>query len=85
MHSGITNYTEYVPEGRSVRDKKRRQQRILAWWYFCVGLAFILLGIRSLIRGDQPWSIALRFVIACGFLALAAGMLRTFRAGRDAG
>ena len=48
-----------------------------AWWYLCIGLGFVLLGVRSVVRGDRPWSIVLRFVIALGFFALGVGTLRS--------
>ncbi|HLX84605.1 MAG TPA: hypothetical protein VKR59_11960, partial [Terriglobales bacterium] len=75
----LPNHTGGVAQDRSARDKKRRRQRMFAWWYLCVGIAFILLAIRSLIRGDQLWTIGLRFVVAAGFFVLSAGTLRTTR------
>jgi len=50
---------------------------MLGWWYVCIGGAFMLLGVRSLVRGDAVWSVAIRFVIATGFVALAIGTLRS--------
>ena len=48
-----------------------------AWWYLCIGLGFVLLGMRSVIRGDGPWSVGLRLVIALGFFALGVSTLRS--------
>ena len=56
-------------------EKKSRRARMLGW-YACIGGGFILLGIRSALRGDTSWSVALRFVIAVGFIVLAVGTLR---------
>jgi len=50
---------------------------MFGWWYLCIGLGFVLLGLRSLMRGDAAWPIALRFVIAAGFFALGAGTLQS--------
>jgi hypothetical protein len=55
----------------------RRRVRMFGWWYVCIGLGFALLGVRSLVRGDRPWTTALRFVIALGFFALGTGTLRS--------
>jgi tetrahydromethanopterin S-methyltransferase subunit C len=49
---------------------------MLAWWYVSIGGAFVLLGLRSALRGDPLWSVVVRFVIAAGFVALAAGTFR---------
>jgi hypothetical protein len=49
---------------------------MLGWWYVCIGGAFALLGIRSLLRADPFWPVAIRFVIAAGFVILAIGTLR---------
>jgi len=49
---------------------------MFGWWYVCIGLGFALLGARSLVRGDRPWSTVLRFVIAVGFFALGTRTLR---------
>jgi len=46
-------------------------------WYVCIGLGFVLLGVRNLVRGERPWSIVLRFVIALGFFALGVGTLQS--------
>gem|GEM_PF-1985070 len=61
----------------SQAEKKRRRARLLGWWYACIGAAFILLGLRSLVRGDAVFPIALRFLIAIGFFVLSIGTLRT--------
>jgi hypothetical protein len=60
----------------SAVEKKRRRTRMLAWWYVCIGGGFILLAIRSVLRGDRIWSVAVRFVIAAGFVVLGIGTLR---------
>jgi len=49
---------------------------LLGWWYTCIGIAFILLALRSMIRGDPLWAVIIRLVIAGGFLALSSGTLR---------
>jgi tetrahydromethanopterin S-methyltransferase subunit C len=50
---------------------------MLAWWYISIGGAFILLGLRSVVRGDWIWPVVFRFVIAIGFIVLGIGTLRT--------
>jgi len=50
---------------------------MFAWWYVCIAGAFVLLGLRSALRGDALWSVVFRFVIAAGFAALAAGTFRS--------
>jgi hypothetical protein len=58
-------------------EKRNRRARMLAWWYVCIGAAFILLGIRSAVRGDAIWPVVFRFVIAIGFVVLGIGTLRS--------
>jgi len=65
-----------VLQDPSAIEKKNRRARMLAWWYVCIGGGFILLAIRSELRGDPAWSVALRFLIAVGFVALGIGTLR---------
>jgi hypothetical protein len=67
-------------------DERRRLARLFGWWYLCVGLGFALLGIRNWIARSSPWAVAIRFVIAAGFLLLAFSMFRPARQnGRRAG
>jgi len=61
----------------SAIEKKNRRARMLGWWYVCIGGGFILLAIRSALRGDTTWSVALRFVIAIGFVVLGIATLRS--------
>jgi len=49
---------------------------MLTWWYVCIGSAFVLLGVRSLLRGDATSLVVFRVVIAVGFVALGMGTLR---------
>jgi hypothetical protein len=56
---------------------KRRRTRMFGWWYVCLGVGFVLLGFRSLLRGDALWSIILRYVIAAGFVILGVATLRS--------
>jgi hypothetical protein len=53
-----------------------RRERLLAWWYACIGVAFVLLGARSAVQGDLIWKVVFRFVIAVGFVVLAVGTFR---------
>lgn len=57
----------------------RFPKRLLAWWYVCIALGFVLLGIRNLLVGAPAWTVALRWAIAAGFLVLG---LSTLRSGR---
>ncbi len=43
--------------GPSAIEKKHRRARMLGWWYVCIGGGFILLAIRSALRGDTIWSV----------------------------
>jgi hypothetical protein len=45
--------------------------KLLAWWYLTIAMAFTLLAADRLLRGQAPWLIGLRLVIAAGFGALA--------------
>ncbi len=56
---------------------KRRRALFLGWWYICIGLGFGLLGLRNLLAGATTWSIALRWLIAVGFVILGTGTLRS--------
>lgn len=53
------------------------RNRLFGWWYVSIGLGFALLALRNFIYGAQPFSIALRAVIAAGFLILGITTLRT--------
>ncbi len=53
-----------------------RARRLFAWWYLCIGVGFILLGSRAWLAGAVGWTVALRFVIASGFLAIGVAELR---------
>ncbi|PYT17932.1 MAG: hypothetical protein DMG59_05945 [Acidobacteria bacterium] len=55
----------------------QRQNRLLGWWYVCIGLGFGALALRSFLGGAGTWQIVLRCVIALGFVALGAGTLRS--------
>ena len=56
-----------------------RKHRLLGWWYLCIGAGFVLLGFSRLLKGELLWLIALRWVLAAGFFALACFELRTRR------
>src|ERR1051326_5863727 len=73
----IEDHTGGMQQDRQAALGRRRRERMLGWWYVCIGLGFILLGVRSFVRGDASWPIVLRLVIALGFLALGIGTLRT--------
>ena len=45
--------------------------KLLAWWYATIALAFALLAVDRLLRGQAAWLIGVRFVISAGFGALA--------------
>ena len=64
-------------QDRPAALRRSHRARMFGWWYVCIGLGFVLLGVRNLFRGERPWSIALRFVIALGFFALGVGTLRS--------
>jgi hypothetical protein len=63
----------------SYPERSSRSKRLWGWWYVCIGAGFILLGLRYLIAGITGWPVALRWVIAAGFLLLGAGTLRSKR------
>jgi hypothetical protein len=50
--------------------------RLFAWWYICIGLAFIALSARAFVAGAPGWSVGLRLVVALGFVLLGIGELR---------
>jgi hypothetical protein len=53
--------------------------RLFAWWYICIGFAFVVLGVRVLGAGAVGWGVGLRVVVAAGFLLLGIGELRRRR------
>ena len=55
--------------------------RLWAYWYVCIGLGFLLLGLRSLLAGAPPWTVALRWIIGLGFIILGAGSLYSAKPG----
>jgi hypothetical protein len=61
---------------RLFERNKDRYQRWLGAWYLCIGLGFALLGLRNLLAGAAVWSVALRWIIALGFIVLGTATLR---------
>ena len=53
------------------------KHRVLGWWYFCIATGFVLLGFSRQLKGERLWVIALRYVVAAGFFALAYLELHT--------
>jgi hypothetical protein len=64
-------------QDRPAALRRNRRARMFGLWYVCIGLGFVLLGVRNVIRAERPWSIALRFAIALGFFALGVGTLKS--------
>ena len=50
--------------------------RLFAWWYICIGLAFVALAMRALVAGAPGWGVGLRLLVAVGFVLLGIGELR---------
>jgi len=50
--------------------------RLFAWWYICIGLAFMALAGRAFVAGAPGWSVGLRLLVAVGFVLLGIGDLR---------
>jgi len=51
--------------------------RLLALWYFCIGLAFIALAVRAWVAGTP--GVWLRLVVALGFVLLAIAERKRLR------
>lgn len=58
------------------KDRKTLVGRLLGYWYVCLSLAFVMLGLRNLLVGAPAWTVALRWMIAAGFLVLGWSSLR---------
>ena len=58
---------------------KRGRARVFGWWYSCIGLGFALLGLRYWIARASLYPVALRFVVAAGFVLLGVATLRSAR------
>jgi hypothetical protein len=52
---------------------------MFGWWYVCIAVGFFLLGVRNLLARAPFWTVALRWMIAAGFLALGVATLRGSR------
>jgi len=50
--------------------------RLFAWWYICIGLAFVALAVRAFVTGAPGWGVALRLLVAVGFVLLGIWELR---------
>ncbi len=59
----------------------RLRSSLFAIWYLCIGVGFVLLGIRAWLLGSPLWTVALRWLIAAGFAALGVLELRRRRPG----
>ncbi len=57
----------------------RLKGRWIAWWYIAIGIGFVLLAIVNIIARGKTWLIALRFIIAAGFMFLGWTELRLKR------
>ena len=55
------------------------ESRHWGWWYLCIGVGFLLLAIVYQLRGARLAAVALRVLVAAGFVLL--GWLQ-FRFGR---
>jgi hypothetical protein len=65
----------------SRKDRNLRAGRTWGYWYLCIGLGFVLLGLRNLLVGAPAWTVVLRWIIALGFIVLGAVSLG-FRGGQ---
>jgi len=59
-----------MPDSNTCRNP--RQGRLWAYWYICIGVGFILLGLRNLLADAAVRTIALRWIIGLGFIILGA-------------
>jgi len=50
--------------------KRPLRTRIFAWWYFAIAAGFALLAINRWLLGERFSLVALRLLIAAGFLVL---------------
>jgi hypothetical protein len=58
--------------------------RLFAWWYICIGLAFVALAARAYLAGAPGLGVGLRLLVAAGFILLGIGELRRRRkSGRE--
>jgi hypothetical protein len=55
------------------------QSKHWGWWYLSIGLGFLLLAIVHLLQGAGTLAVALRILVAVGFVLLAS---MQFRYGR---
>jgi len=55
------------------------ESRRWGWWYLSIGIGFVLLAVVHLLQGAALGAIALRLVVAVGFILLA---WMQFRFGR---
>jgi len=55
------------------------RSRLLGAWFVCIGVGFALLGFRATIYHVPWWGLALRWVIAAGFIVLGLNELRRAR------
>jgi hypothetical protein len=51
--------------------RRRFGSRLCAAWYLCIGIGFLVLGVRAYLLGAAGWTVVLRWVIAAGFCLLA--------------
>ncbi len=62
--------------------RKPLYTRLFGWWYLCLGLAFASLAWRNVLLGGAQLGIAMRCVVAAGFLILGVTTLRAKPRGR---
>jgi len=60
-------------------QQKRCSSRFFGAWYLCIGAGFVLLGLRALLLGASVPGVALRWIIAAGFVILGILELRSRR------
>jgi hypothetical protein len=52
------------------------QSKHWGWWYLSIGLGFLLLAVVHLLQGASLGAVALRIVVAIGFVLLASLQFR---------
>jgi len=55
---------------------RRFQSKHWGWWYFSIGLGFLLLAIVHLLQGADLVAIVLRIAVGAGFALLGWMQLR---------
>jgi hypothetical protein len=66
-----------VAVSAALQNMRLSASQWIGWWYIAIGIGFALLAISHVLTGGAVWLIALRIIVAAGFVFLGWMELRS--------